>query len=93
MKSIKNFKISSLIPGSSMIGILELSQIGEKLRLTSKRKKTTDADSVIYLTFSKLPLEEQFDVEEIEAGILKARHVMWIFGTPFLTIDYTIYGA
>lgn len=83
------------LPWSSMIGILELNQCGEELRLTSKKQQTIDADSGIYLAINKyllrLPLEEQFHVEEVEEGVLKARHSMWIFSIPFLKIDYSIH--
>ncbi|WP_099157832.1 YndJ family protein [Virgibacillus ndiopensis] len=81
------------LPWSSMIGILELNQDGRTLQLTSK-KRSRESDSGIYLAFKKyllkLPIEEQFDVEEVEVGILKAKHKMWIFSVPFLTIDYQI---
>lgn len=83
------------LPWTSMIGILELSQIGQNLRLSSKNKQCSHADSGIYLVIKdslfKLPIEEQFDVSEVANGNLEARHVMWIFSIPFLTIHYTIY--
>lgn len=83
------------LPGASMIGILELSQTGNQLQLTSKRQKTSDADSGIYLSRSnslfKLPLEEVFRVAEVQEGILTAHHQMWIFSLPFLSIKYDIY--
>lgn len=83
------------LPYASMVGILELSQHGRKLRLSSTKQLHVDADSGIYLAFRRylfrLPIEEQFDVEEIEEGKLKAQHNMWIFSVPFLRIDYDIY--
>lgn len=83
------------LPYSSMIGILELSQHGKSLRLCSTKQLSVDADSGIYLAFGKhlfrLPIEEQFNIAEIEEGILKAQHNMWIFSLPFLKIDYEIY--
>lgn len=81
------------LPWSSMIGILELHGCGEKLLLTSKG--TTESDAGIYLTFGKyvfkLPLQEQFIIEEIREGQLHAKHQMRICSLRFLTIDYTIY--
>ncbi|MFJ8066035.1 YndJ family protein [Psychrobacillus sp. NPDC096426] len=80
------------LPWSSMIGILELHQQGDKLLLTSKG--TTNSDAGIYLTANKfvfkLPLQEQFLVEEIQEGQLRAKHQMRIFSLPFLTINYVI---
>lgn len=82
------------LPGSSMIGILQLSQMGQSLNLTSKRKAQENSDAGIYLTMGKslfkLPIEEQFHVEEIAEGKLKAEHRMWIFSVPFLRISYSI---
>lgn len=80
------------LPWSSMIGILELHQQEEKLVLTSKG--TSDSDAGIYLAFRKnvfkLPLQEQFLLEEIKEGKLRAKHQMRIFSLPFLTIKYII---
>ncbi|MEI4770421.1 YndJ family protein [Psychrobacillus sp. FJAT-51614] len=80
------------LPWSSMIGILELNQNGEKLVLTSKGGN--DSDAGIYLAFRqyvfKLPLQEQFLIEEIKKTQLRAKHQMRIFSIPFLTIDYVI---
>ncbi|MEK4486993.1 YndJ family protein [Psychrobacillus sp. FSL H8-0484] len=80
------------LPWSSMIGILELHQQEEKLVLTSKG--TSDSDAGIYLAFRKyvfkLPLQEQFLLEEIKEGKLRAKHQMRIFSFPFLTIKYVI---
>ncbi|MBR7795115.1 hypothetical protein GT022_03530 [Agaribacter marinus] len=82
------------LPRTSMIGILELNQQGEHLQLTSKKVRTTKADSGIYLVIRnrlfRLPIEETFDVEEVEEGLLKARHRMWLFSIPFLHINYRI---
>ncbi|MFJ5770402.1 YndJ family protein [Psychrobacillus sp. NPDC093180] len=81
------------LPWSSMIGILELQRYGEKLLLTSRRRNESDAG--IYLAFGKsifkLPLQEQFLIEEIKEGQLLAKHQMRIFSLRFLTINYTIY--
>ncbi|WP_243355721.1 hypothetical protein [Bacillus litorisediminis] len=83
------------LPWTSMIGILELSQREKQLQLTSKRLKTSDADSGIYVTLRdklfKLPLEECFQVSEIQEGVLKAHHQMWIISIPFLSIEYDIF--
>lgn len=83
------------LPWSSMIGILEMNQVGKGLELTSKRQKSVEADSGTYLAVNKylfkLPIEEQFIVQEVDLGILQAKHVMWIFSIPFLTIKYVIH--
>lgn len=84
------------LPWSSMIGILELEQMGTGLRLSSKKLNSPDSDAGIYIAsgkkrLMKLPLEEDFFVEEVAAGNLKATHKMWIFSIPFLTIYYEIY--
>ncbi|WP_164669269.1 YndJ family protein [Virgibacillus doumboii] len=83
------------LPGSVMVGVLDLTPHGKDLRLSSK-KQSLDADSGIYLAAGKfffmLPIEEQFDVWEVEEGVLKARHNMWIFSIPFLTIEYDIFN-
>jgi hypothetical protein len=81
------------LPGAAMVGILELKQLGQTLQLSSKREKP-ESDSGVYLAFGKtvfkLPIEEVFHVEQIKEGELKAKHKMWIFAVPFLTIDYSI---
>ncbi|ASN06008.1 YndJ family transporter [Virgibacillus necropolis] len=82
------------LPRSSMIGILEMSNSGKELVLTSK-KQSSETDSGIYLAVKKslfkLPIEETFQVQEDKSGNLKAQHNMWIFSIPFLTINYAIY--
>lgn len=82
------------LPWSSMIGILELNQIGQSLQLTSKKQNGQESDAGIFLAFGpflpKLPLEEVFHVEEMKSGHLQAQHTMWICGIPFLAIDYQI---
>jgi YndJ-like protein len=82
------------LPYSTMIGVLDLQQIGKNLRLTSKRQTNGSANSGIYLSFGnlvmKLPLEEQFDVSEVRKDVLEAKHQMWIFSLPFLSIKYVI---
>ncbi|WP_158217592.1 YndJ family protein [Lottiidibacillus patelloidae] len=81
------------LPWSTMVGILELKQVGENLQLSSKRS-IVDSDAGIYLAFGKylckLPLEETFLVKEVDSEVLQARHNMWIFGFPFLSIKYDI---
>ncbi len=84
------------LPFSSMVGILELNQIENGLQLTSKKGCTFQSDAGIYLTTHtkqrfKLPIEEVFNVQEIDGGILTAQHDMWIFSIPFLTIQYSIH--
>lgn len=81
------------LPFTTMTGVLELHALGENLQLTSKR---TDAasDAGLYLSINrglfKLPLQETFFIQDIGNGELKAKHHMWIFSVPFLTIDYLI---
>ncbi|MGG4487974.1 YndJ family protein [Metabacillus idriensis] len=81
------------LPGSAMIGILELQQKGQDLQLSSKKEKL-DSDAGVYLAFRnnlfKLPIEEVFHVRETDEGGLTAKHKMWIFRVPFLTIHYSI---
>ncbi|MDR0136532.1 YndJ family protein [Metabacillus idriensis] len=81
------------LPRSAMIGILELKQYGQDLQLSSQREKQ-DSDAGVYLTFGqnlfKLPIEEIFHVRETDGGRLTAKHKMWIFRVPFLTIHYSI---
>lgn len=81
------------LPFSSMIGILELQEKNNgDLLLTSRANSNSDAG--IYLSFHKfvfkLPLQEQFLIEELPDGDLYAKHRMKIFSIPFLSIDYTI---
>lgn len=82
------------LPGSSMIGILSFHEEGETLRLTSKREYPFDRDSGIYLATErfllKLPLEEDFRVYPTRNEELRAEHHMWMFGIPFLSIQYRI---
>lgn len=81
------------LPFSSMYGILALHQTDNTLQLTSRQLDNSMADAGIYLTVGqrilKLPIEENFMVHE-EDGILIAKHQMWIFSLPFLTIRYRI---
>lgn len=82
------------LPWSTMIGILDVKQLGTGLQLTSKRNQP-QSDTGIYLAWKKhlfkLPLEECFRIEEVKSGELTAKHRMWIFRLPFLTIDYKIH--
>ncbi|WP_240793393.1 YndJ family protein [Psychrobacillus vulpis] len=88
----KYMNIALPLPWSSMVGILELHQQGDNLLLTGNG--TTNSDAGIYLAASKyvfkLPLQEQFLIEEIKEGHLHAKHEMRIFTIPFLTINYVI---
>ncbi|WP_168193837.1 YndJ family protein [Lysinibacillus sp. SGAir0095] len=81
------------LPWSSMVGILELKQIGNELQISSK-KQHGNLDTGIYLAWNKyllaLPLEETFHVKETADGKLYAQHNMWIFSIPFLKINYLI---
>lgn len=81
------------LPWSSMIGILELYQIGNDLQLSSKKHKA-NSDAGIYLAWNKhlfaLPIEETFHIKESKDGRLLAEHHMWIFSIPFLKINYHI---
>ncbi|WP_342567726.1 YndJ family protein [Psychrobacillus sp. FSL K6-4046] len=84
--------ISLPLPWSSMVGVLALEEQEGKLLLTSK--STLGSDAGIYLAFRgtifKLPLEEQFLLEE-NNETLTAKHEMRIFSIPFLTINYRIF--
>lgn len=84
--------ISLPLPFSTMVGILELSFEKEKLLISSKANRNNEAG--IYLAFKsyvfKLPLQEQFIIEELEVGKLIATHKMTIFSLPFLTIEYVM---
>ncbi len=80
------------LPWSSMIGILELQRHREKLLLTSNG--TAESETGIYIAVRKfifkLPLQEQFLIEEIKESHLHAEHQMRIFSLRFLTIHYVI---
>lgn len=85
------------LPFSTMTGVLELREFDDALQLTS-RKIDSASDAGIYLTsklgrYCRLPLEENFAVREEADGSLTAKHEMWIFSIPFLTIDYRIHKA
>ncbi|WP_175614853.1 YndJ family protein [Piscibacillus halophilus] len=75
------------LPGSTMIGVLNLTQEQDQLILSSEKVG-------IFLAFReyvmKLPISERFKVWETDVGQLHAQHNMWIFGLPFLSIDYDI---
>ncbi|MCM3710207.1 YndJ family protein [Sporosarcina luteola] len=92
----RNFmNIALPLPCSTMTGVLEMIEHGDDLQLTS-RKTCPDSDAGIYLTtklgkYFSLPLEEDFVVREEGDGSLTARHEMWIFSIPFLTIHYRIH--
>lgn len=90
---ITYMNIALPLPRSAMIGILELKQNGQNLQLSSKREKP-DSDAGVYLAYKqylfKLPIEEVFQVLEAPRGGLTAKHKMWIFSIPFLTIHYSI---
>ncbi|WP_077213527.1 YndJ family protein [Bacillus dakarensis] len=81
------------LPWSSMIGVLELTQVEKGLQLTSK-KRSAASDSGIYLAVGEfllaLPIEETFHIREEDDGSLIARHRMWFFSVPFLNIHYRI---
>lgn len=84
------------LPFSSMVGILELNQIGRALQLTSKKISSPHSDAGIYLAtrisrLFALPIEEDFIVRSKDDGSLTAQHKMWFFSIPFLTINYSIY--
>lgn len=84
------------LPGATMTGVLKIEQFGEHLSLSSIKRHASQGDQGIYLStrkgrLYKLPLHEQFIVEELHRGVLRAKHQMWIFGLPFLTIQYMIY--
>lgn len=82
------------LPFSTMTGVLELNQVGKSLQLSSRKKRTSKADTGTYLSTKNkqfpLPIDEEFFVKQVGVGSLKAQHEMRIFFIPFLTIDYTI---
>lgn len=88
---VRYLNIALPLPRTTMTGVLALQQQGNGLSLTSK-KLSKDSDAGIYLTIGKsnmkLPLEEQFDIKQLDNGCLQALHQMWIFSLPFLRIKY-----
>lgn len=85
------------LPFSTMTGVLELSEYGDALQLTSRKTDPT-SDAGIYLTsklgkYFRLPLEEKFVLREVDDGSMTAKHEMWIFSLPFMTIEYRIHKA
>jgi hypothetical protein len=82
--------ISLPLPYSSMVGILQLDILNGSLILTSEG----EGDPGIYLAVGnsllKLPLSENFLIEETSEGSLAAQHTMKIFGVHFLKIQYMI---
>lgn len=84
------------LPFATMTGILELNQVGNELQLTSKKISSPNSDAGIYISCKanhlfKLPIAEDFIVREMTDGTLRARHSMWLFSLPFLTIEYLIH--
>ncbi|SKA92496.1 YndJ family protein [Sporosarcina newyorkensis] len=82
------------LPFTTMTGILELCSAGEDLRLTSNRSEPS-SDAGVYVSIGseglfKLPLQEDFLIQDVGNGYLKATHTMRIFALPFLTIEYSI---
>lgn len=82
------------LPLSNMTGILKLRNEGKNLILTSKLRPDGSGDEGIYLRSRymtiRLPLSETFVITEREHNQLEANHKMWVFGLPFLAIDYQI---
>ncbi|SEN22009.1 YndJ-like protein [Mesobacillus persicus] len=82
------------LPFSNMTGILKLRNEGKNLILTSKLRPDGNGDEGIYLRSRymtiRLPLSETFVITEREHNQLAATHTMWIFGFPFLAIEYQI---
>jgi hypothetical protein len=78
------------LPFSTMIGILKLDNRNDTLVLSS----TGEGDQGIYLAIGtllfRLPLSENFIIEEASTGELTAIHKMKLCGMPFLRIDYSI---
>lgn len=82
------------LPFTTMTGVLELHAAGDDLHLTSRRRNA-DSDAGVYLSVGrkdlfKLPLQEDFLIKNVQGDRLSAKHRMWIFSLPFLTIDYEI---
>jgi hypothetical protein len=79
------------LPFACMTGILKPYHTENGgLVLTSKRRKSGHGDEGIYLNRLRLPLEETFHVSVSGRDEMSAVHQMWIFGIPFLTIEYKI---
>lgn len=82
------------LPGATLLGILQLEQCGNSLKLSSKKCRSQASDAGTYLSTKhflwKVPIEEQFYVEERSPGHLIATHRMWICSIPFLSIQYRI---
>lgn len=89
-KSRTYMNIALPLPFSTMIGILKLDNRNDTLVLSS----TGEGDQGIYLAIGtllfRLPLSENFIIEEASTGELTAIHKMKLCGMPFLRIDYLI---
>ncbi|HEX6922318.1 MAG TPA: hypothetical protein VF149_00725 [Bacillales bacterium] len=89
------------LPLGNMTGVLRLDHlesdgdVKKGLQLTSLPRQNFRGDEGIYYHtkwFSVcLPIQERFLVWYTnEQEVLRAAHKMWMFGVPFLTIDYVI---
>lgn len=89
-KGTTYMNIALPLPFSTMVGILRLEKRTKSLVLSSQG----EGNQGIYLATGKLlfklPLSEDFLIEEKQAGELTAIHKMKLFGLPFLKIDYYI---
>ena len=96
----KYLNIALPLPSGQMTGVLRFENPQDKQRergfiLTSLKQSADKGDEGIYYVTKwftiRLPINEHFTVWP-ETGLhqIKASHKMWIFGIPFLSIDYTI---
>jgi len=85
------------LPFGNMAGILKPSNDhGDGLVLTSKPQGQSVGDEGVYFVLQgfplRLPLNETFHVRPDAEGSLRATHRMWMFGVPFLQIEYVIFS-
>ncbi|WP_442597776.1 YndJ family protein [Neobacillus sp. D3-1R] len=82
------------LPKGNMTGILKPLNAGANLILTSRSYQDGNGDEGIYFRTRfitiRLPLAETFTLQETSIGTLQAHHQMWIYGIPFLQIQYNI---
>ncbi|WP_082129982.1 YndJ family protein [Aneurinibacillus tyrosinisolvens] len=83
------------LPSGNMTGVLRVEHDeADGLILTSLPDPLGKGDEGIYYFFRylrlRLPLNETFHITINERRGLRAKHRMWMFGIPFLAIDYVI---
>ena len=95
--NIGYMNIALPLPFGNMAGILKPSNDhGDGLVLTSKPQGQSVGDEGVYFVLQgfplRLPLNETFHVRPDAEGSLRATHRMWMFGVPFLQIEYVIFS-